>query len=449
MKSWWSVKRIVAVSLLVVVLAVAGVLYMNFNRLVSNAVMSTFESTIISDVYELNFEKLRVNIFEGTVNVVNVVIQPREKPLRDYPYINSSVRLSAQKITLLDVHLTELLSSGGLILERISITRPQIDLMISGEKLIFIPFKDSTKVNDGEPRKKAIESFFLREFQLTGASYRIVNTHKARDFHVEGFNLSLNDLFIDQKPDTNLFAFTRIDLSIAGLKANLQKGPIKSLSFSDFKVGADSLWFQGTKDTTTYSVNDFTAGLNNLDVHTTDSLFHLVVGSFSSSYKDRYVKLAGLSFTPNVSNEVLQARNKFQKAEMSGKVERVDLLHVNFDSLIYYRSLFIDSIVVDKPELSVFKDKTKPLDTTRFPQYFGQQVSAIPIPVRIRSVVMSNIGLVNVERKPDSSLAKVIIQRGTARAMNITNLSKAKPLTLRADAYLNNKVHFTDRKSVV
>ena len=54
--------------------------------------MKSFDASIVSDVYELKFEELRVNIFEGSIRLFNVSLQPREKPLNPYPYINSSFR---------------------------------------------------------------------------------------------------------------------------------------------------------------------------------------------------------------------------------------------------------------------------------------------------------------------------------------------------------------------
>jgi len=42
------------------------------------------------DASELKFENLQVNVFEGSIRVRNVSLQQREKPLQDYPSINSS-----------------------------------------------------------------------------------------------------------------------------------------------------------------------------------------------------------------------------------------------------------------------------------------------------------------------------------------------------------------------
>ncbi len=73
-------------------------LYSNFNKLVSDALLKSFNSGSVSDVYELKFEKLSVNILLGNIQVHNVELKPREKPLDSYPYINSTLHLRTRKI---------------------------------------------------------------------------------------------------------------------------------------------------------------------------------------------------------------------------------------------------------------------------------------------------------------------------------------------------------------
>src|SRR5688572_26733040 len=101
----WSVKRTVLISSLLILLTTGFFLYYNFNRLLTRALNNSFNASLLSDVYELKFENLLVNPFEGTIRVSNVTLQPREKPLHHYPYINSSFRLDAKKLTLLNVKI--------------------------------------------------------------------------------------------------------------------------------------------------------------------------------------------------------------------------------------------------------------------------------------------------------------------------------------------------------
>ena len=126
----------------------------NLNRLVSEALIKGFNSNAISDVYELKFEKLRINIFAGNIRVFNVVLQPRQKPLHDYPYINSSFRLETRKILLEDVQLMTMVKTGKLELKRIEINKPDIQVWLNGEKYILLPYKDTLAVKNRYRQKQ-------------------------------------------------------------------------------------------------------------------------------------------------------------------------------------------------------------------------------------------------------------------------------------------------------
>ena len=143
-KRKWPVKRTIALSIITILAVAAFLVYKNFNRIIADSLTKTFEADIISDVYELKFEKLFVNPFEGSIQVSNVILQPREKPLRNYPYINSSFVLKTEKIMLKNVAIIDLLKSNELHLERILIDNPEVELLLKGRHHILLPFKDTT-----------------------------------------------------------------------------------------------------------------------------------------------------------------------------------------------------------------------------------------------------------------------------------------------------------------
>ncbi len=434
----------VAWSIFILVLITGIFLYHNFNKLLSEALLRSYNSNTASDVYELRFEKLQVNFFEGSIRVSNVLIQPREKPLRSYPYINSSFRLKAEKLMLINVQLFELLNSNTLNLERISIIKPDITLTLVGHNPVLFPFKDSTAFVDQpkETHKKFLESFSLKEFQLVDASFHVTNSGKARQFSIQKFNISLEDLLIRQLPGKGVTSFKHVALSVGEFSGKFQKGPFSRVSLKDYTLKIDSLEIAKTIDTVMYKFDDLTVSLRNLDSQTADSIFHITLQSFNLSYRNKSIHLRKLTAKPNVSELELQKKFTYQQAQFSGSVGSLELVNVNFDSLVHHRNILIDAIVLDSVSASVFKDKIKPLDKNRFPVYLGQTIKGIPLPVRINRVKATNVNLVSVERKPDSTYAKAILERATLEVKNITNLSNGS-LVLNADAYLEGKAHFT------
>jgi hypothetical protein len=433
------------VGVLLIILSVgATFLYFNFNKLLSEALRKNFNNNLISDVYELTFDNLSVNFLSGNISVHNVNLQPREKPLKSYPYINSSFHLKAGKILLGNVQIKNLLKDNILRLDKIELEEPGIDFIIADVIPIFFPFNDTTSVADKEPekKKKSIEKYFLKEFSLINASFQVSNSAKQRAFNIQQININMKDLLLDQQPGRDIFSYKKIDLSIGKSAGEMKKASLKHISFKDYKLTIDSLEIQRTKDTLIYHFADFATGINDLDIQTEDSVFHLAVKSFALSYRGKSIKAEGLIFKPNISDAAIQARYHFQHAQFSGTLGNVQMIGVDFDSLIYSRKLLIDQIKLDKVSASIFKDKTKPLDTKRFPVYLGQTIREISMPMRIKQVKASNVSLVSKERKPDGSYGIANIHRGTAEIKHITNLSSGEMLNLKADAYLENKAHF-------
>ena len=162
-----------AVMAVLLIIISVGFFYISrhFNQLLADALVRSFNSNIISDVYELKFDKLKVNVFQGNIQVLNVVLQPREKQSGEYPYINSSFRLTTGKIFLKNVKILTLLKSSKLVLSRIVIVDPDIQVNLSGENNILLPYQDSAvslrqKIKNIKNIKKFVNSYFLEKYSI-------------------------------------------------------------------------------------------------------------------------------------------------------------------------------------------------------------------------------------------------------------------------------------------
>ena len=432
------------IGILLLVIIIGGVIvYNNLNRILTNALTKSFNSNIASDVYELKFEDLSVNMLAGDVKVYNVKLQPREKPLQHYPYINSAFSLTTQRMILKNVELMTLIREDKLVLEKIEIIEPEVKLRIEDKIPIFLPFKDTAATVQKEKKssKKSIESFSLKEFSMADAAFHVTNLAKEREFNIKNLDISLKDMLINKQQGRDIVSYKSFELSVGEFEGDLRMKS-RHIKFKDFKINIDSLHVEQTIDTSIYHFADFSTGLKDLAIQTKDSLFRLTLQSFDISYKNRSIKLSDVVFKPNVSEATLTARNKYQSTQFSGSIGTLNLLGVNFDSLMFRQKIFIDEIVLDKVSASIFKDKSKPIDLKKFPEYLGQSIRSIPSPVLVKKLKGTNINLVNRERNPDGSYATANLHRATVDVKNITNLSPAQPLQLSAHAYLENKAHF-------
>lgn len=435
---------------IVMVLAAAFfIVYIRFNSMLTAALLKNFNSTAVSEVYELKFERLSVNLLLGNIKVYDVQFQPREVPLRNYPYINTSIKLKTNRILLTNVEIFTLLRSNILKLERVEIAEPAVHLFITDHIPILFPFRDTTdrdtahidttEVND---TKRPLESFFLKEFELIDASFEVVNLAKEREFSIKNFSISVQDLLISQLKGYDVFSYRHIAIVIEGARGKLQRESLRHASFSEFRIAIDSLYVQKSIDTLQYSLADLRTVMKDLDLQTADSIFHIAMKSFDLNYKDKSIKLEKVLFQPNKTEAAIQARYKYQNTQFSGSVGSLQLLGVQFDSLLYQKKLFIEEIRIDSVSASLFKDKSKPMDTGKFPEYLGQTIMGIPLTLWVKQVKATNVNLVNRERNPDGTYGKANVNRANLEVKHVTNLSPGEPLMIHADAYLENKVHF-------
>jgi len=430
------------------IILIAGIglfyIYLNFNKLLSDALIKSFNSNTISDVYEIRFKNLNVNPFKGSITVKHVEIIPREKPLKDYPYINSSFQLKTRKIELINVEIMTLLKQNKLKLERIRIAEPDLEFMITDNIPTFIPFNQ--KQNDSIPKqdqnKNFITGFFLKEFSLENASFHVLNTAKQRNIKVIDFDFLLKDLQMDQTPGKDVISYNLIKMNIGEINGSLKNEALNYISLKNYNLTIDQLKIQKSVDTLIYHFDDFQLGLEMLDFHTSDSIFHVTLDMFNLSYKNKSLQLNGISFKPNISEDELQKRYEYQNTQFSGTVGNLSITGINFDSYIYKKTLLIDKVSLDSVDAFVYKDKTKPMNMKKFPQYFGQTFKAIPFPILVKEVIASNVQLTNKERKEDGSTALAHLKRASLFAGNITNLSDNLPFTMKADAWLEDQAHF-------
>ncbi len=427
---------------LVVVTGGGLIFYFNFNKILAEALKQSFENNIISDVYELKFEKLYVNFLDGDIRVSNVVLQPRANPLQRYPYINSSFKLSTGKLILRNVKIRQLLETQTLSLDKIVINKPEVELSLAGDVHVFLPFQDSTDVAIQKDKKKSLQSFFLQKFELNEANFNATNSFDQRKFAVKNVNFAFNELFLNQRYGIDFMTCKSVELSIESFDGQLLKSPLKHVNFQNFLFNAENLELQKTIDTVIYKFDDFITSLDELEVQTADSILHVSMKKFGLSYKNKSIKLQDIAFKPNITEAEMQKRFKYQNTQFSATVRSIDIIDIEFDSLMYHNKLFIKEVIVDSVSAAVFKDKTKRIDPERFPLYPGQQVASIKMPVQILKVTVKNSAIVNRERKPDGNYAKVTVNNLQATATNITNLSVEEPLVLSGSALLENVAHF-------
>lgn len=438
-------KRKIAVLAVILVLTVLSFyIYQNFNRLVSDAVMRSFNSNVISDVYDLSFDHLNINIITGEVKIRNVVIAPRETPLQSYPYINSSFVLKTGRIDLKRVEIYTLLKYNRLKVSKIEIEKPEISLQLKGKNHILFPLKKGEKSSEEDIKllKKYLDAYFLKEFVLREASLTMEDEHEGRSYKIGSLNIFISDIQLNQQAGVDSLSFRKGDLGLRDFVIRTKTGGFKSMESKNYELNVDSFAFQQRPDTVDYQVADFKTKIQGWELVTSDSIYVIGAESVELSRREKALHISDFVMKTALSHDAFNQLYKYQKELYSISVKKVELLNISFDSLKFYKTILIGQVNLDSADVLIYKDKTKNVDLKRLPEFPGQQINSIGIPMTVNELNISGSVLEYQEKKMDGDLASVKIRRLNLSAHNISNQMAGSRLSVKLDGYLENKVPF-------
>jgi len=432
--------RVLAIGMILLLVSVV-LAFWGVKSVLTSTFNNGFKNTLAAEVYELKFKKLEVNYFTGRIDILDVEMYPRETQLHHYAYINSSFRFVARKIVLQNVGIVKLLFAKKLDLDKIEIVEPDINFTIADVNLLFFPFRAIILNREEKDIKLAIDTYVIKDLSMIDAHFHVVNVAKLREYDIQKVNIAVKEMTIDREEGRDKIAYQHFDFSLGEFAGQLKDKDLRDIHFQDFKARMDSLQLDETSDTLIYHFSNANTSMQNLDIETADSLYHITLESFHLHYRDKTGDFTKFSFKPNISDQAMARRYDYRKEVFRAKANSFHLTDMNFDSLIYAQKLEVKEVLLDSVSGSIYKDLTKPFPPHHRPKYLAQQVLGYSIPVSIQHIKVNNANLVNTEVKPDGSIGKANIKRGTLDIENVTNLPTTEKLNIRADAFLENTAH--------
>jgi len=438
------VLRIIVLAVIVILTVVSFYFYKNFNRLISDAIMRSFNSNVISDVYDLSFDDLNINVFTKEVKIRHVVIAPKEIPLQPYPYINSSFILKASRIDLNGVDIYALLKQNRLMISTIEIEKPEIAVQLKGRNHVLFPFKAGDKSSEAkiEQLKKYLDSYFLKELVLRDARLSMEDEHEGSSYKIGALNIFVSDIQLHQLEGVDSLAFRKVDLGMSGLVIHAKTGSFKTMESKNYQLNVDSFAIQQRPDTVIFQVGNYTTRIEDWKLVTADSTYLIGAQLVELSRNEKAVHITDVAMKPTRSHDEFNRLHKYQKELYSISVKKVDLLNISFDSLRFYKTILIGNVNLDSADVLIYRDKTKDVDLKRFPGFPGQQLNSVGIPLTIKELKIATSTLEYQEKKVDGDLASVKISGLNLNAKNISNQLPGSTLMVKGNGYLENKIPF-------
>lgn len=335
----------------VIVILVAAVIYVNRNAedLAAQLLEEQYQSLGISNVYRIEYGKIKLGLFSGDLIIKDLRIKPwpsffeSDDSLRlAYPIV-FDVSIPRLAITGIDQNFS--LQLDDIELDRIQITRPEIrliDHLTKAEKQQAREASNKEK-QDTASGKKSIQQFKLEKFLLHDGSFT----------------------FYDRKQDREIFTAGKINVDIDQIE--LEPGRIvKALMTKTF-------------DKARISIADVEYPLEN-------GFYKISLGEVVNNSGDKSIELRDFKLTPSYDKFDFGKKWGKQTDRMELKLHRLLIEGLDTEKLLEQNALYIDRILVEKLYLNAFRNKNIPFDYTRYPDYPQQALAGLGMDVDIRKL---------------------------------------------------------------
>jgi len=319
-------------------------------------------SSIDTSSYNIDFRKVRINVFTRSVNIYDISVKPADsalEELRNKQLAMPVFEIKVPKLKLSGLSIMKAIKGEGIDIGKIILMDPDIKIY-SGHGLF--PEKNSSSGNKSIFSSDTIVGSPVKEARL--GSFEI------RDAHIETIDLS-NDKTVMETRELNILV--------------------------------DDLWLhypEGDTLSQLLDISDFSISLQSHQMELPGNFYSLQTGPLEISYKDKEIRLDSVQLIPAYSEQQFGRMAGKQTDRFDLKTGQILVSGIEFDSLIN-KKLIIENIDISRLHADIYRDKGIPRDMKHFPKLFQTAVADIPIYVKIGKIILSE-GYARYEEMPES-----------------------------------------------
>lgn len=303
-------------------------------------------------LYQYSFDTLDVDLWRGAVALTGVGIQPKESLVDS---VNSKtntmrtyIRTDIKKIELQGIKIIKFLRTGNLELSELRIETPRFNYFYNPEK------RDEESMPPLQTIFSAtFSSAFLSQLTLTNGEVLLQKVNEEEpDLSIANIELSLTDAFADTSTVKKfaLFEYADIAMTSTGIFAKISE---------EYHVVSDKIWFDVQR---------------------------------------KLIRISAFQVRPQFNRETFAARYPYQKNWMAVTVDQMSLGHFDFDRFSYTGEVHIGEVMLENPNLALYKDKTKPLPPFEKKFLPASNLKKIPWPITVDTTIVKG-GTVTINEK--------------------------------------------------
>ncbi len=388
MKAIWKFVIGFLIVLLIAGLAITLYLYDNAGNMAEEILRDKFIKEYNKNPttdYLIHFKKLKVDVLDGSVNLVNVSIVPKDSlvtfksNLEQTNTPNVYLEIHIDKISLSNFDYAPALANRKISIEKFEISNPEIHIF------------QYTDIPDPEPKSQ--DTVDLRSIFLTNFDSLLVTLVDINNAQINYFKVNLSG-------DTNeVFSITNLYYEINKVMAH--KNSLLKAPFVEFK-----------KD---YLKSE------NVNVNISDKAI-VKLGAVEFDSEKMEIVLHKIEYLPIPTANQYFSKLRYRKPWIKFDAKKVAISDLDIDKWIDSNVLSIGKLELDKPETDIRLNLKIPIDTNVNKPMLGEMLASIPIPFFIDSLVVTH-GLIDLDfiGTKTTTHGKLSFNKMDVLARNVTN----------------------------
>ncbi|GAB1308691.1 hypothetical protein KH5_13740 [Urechidicola sp. KH5] len=345
----------------------------------------------------------------------------KQNPITNYTVSVSDVsfKFIQRNITLKDIKFTPK-SKALLNLMEKDLDKNNLDKIsakyISINNISFFDFLFHKEINIGELAVNGLKFYKFKnseskikksgiKIKLDSIPIKDINGLEVKKFtfneaQFESFDFNSNQITFTSVP---------LDLKMGGLKLtpngkNYFKLEVLGKSFAIKGIGFDNI--------------DYQFKLNSFEYDNTKNIWDL----------------KKLSIHPKTDKFKLATTKKHNDDIIDVDIQKIQLYNFNIENLINGNGVFIDSVSLEKADITIFKDKRKPFNESKRPGLPHIKLKQLKLPLLIKNVALVDCSILVQEKLAEKDiLMEVPINQINASISNVSSIAKYRKAPIIAD----------------
>ena len=288
--------------------------------------------------HKIEYKKIRVNLFRGSIILKEVRMFPDTSVTKDH----LRMEINVKDIRLTGFRIIQMLFHKKLMIKDMLIKDPDVKLML--------PHKTDTivqEVRKEKPRTKGsqlLTQISLEKIIFSGGSFQLIR----------------DSVILAKSHDIYLLA-----QSISLVK-------------------------DSREDPIGFTYGDIRLNLSETELHSETGLYDMRLAGFSFTKADSTIILDGFSMVPKYDKKEFSRKLAFQNDRFDVKIGQVKIGGIGIERFLAGGPLEISSIIIDSLKADIYRDKNVAFNLQRFPPFYNESFLAIPIPLYIDTVAVTN-----------------------------------------------------------